>query len=152
MCINRLYGYSLVRFGVVIDSRDSAMNLIEADVIESLKAGTSDLAYTVIWDQELLFPAHKHVFAIAAILVVKISRLLGLLAHRTPGGEPCPSFHVVFIGGTPVLVARLKGVFWADDLALKACGEGRMFRSQACSRSVQASWLPNRERSAYHQF
>lgn len=115
------------------------MNLIEAYVIETLKAGTGDLAYTMVWHKELFLPAHKHIFTIAAILVMEVRRLFGLLTDCTPGGKPRPSFYVVFVGGTPVLVARLEGVLRANDLTFKASGEGSMFRRQAYSLSVLTS-------------
>ena len=70
---------------------------------------------------------------------MEVRRLLGLLAHRTPGWIARPSFHVVFVSGSPVLVACLEGVFWADDLSLKASSKGRVLRREPCSRSAELS-------------
>ena len=122
---------------MVVYPCNGAMNLIEADVVKALKAGTSDLAHAVVRYQKFLLPAHEHVFAIAAILVVEVGRLLGLLAHRTPGWKARPSFHVVFVGGSPIFVACLEGVFRADDLSFKACSKGRVLRRKPCTKSVE---------------
>ena len=77
----------------------------------------------MIRDQELLLPAHEYVFPVAAILVMEIG--------RTPRRKSRPSLHVVFVGGSPILVAGLESVSGTNYLSLKAGGQGRMFRSEA---------------------
>ncbi len=111
-----------------IDSIDSASYLIEANIVKSLEAGTINLAYAMIWHQKFLFPAHEHVFAVCAVLIMKI-RLLGLLRKRPPRGEARPVLHVLFVAGTPVLVTGLEGIFWTDDLTLEESSECSVFRS-----------------------
>ena len=64
--------------GMEIDSIDSARYLIEADIVKSFKASAVNLAHAMIWHQEFLFPAHEHVFAVCAILVMEV-RVLVLL-------------------------------------------------------------------------
>ena len=111
-----------------IDSIDSARHLIEANVVESFETRTTDLAHAVIGHQKFLFPAHEHVFAICAVLVMEI-RLLGLPRKRPPGGEARPVLHVLFVAGTPVLMTGLEGVFWTDNLAFEESSESGVFGS-----------------------
>ena len=61
-----------------IDSIDSARYLVEADIVKPFKARAVNFAHAMIWHQEFLFPAHEHVFAVCAILVMEV-RVLVLL-------------------------------------------------------------------------
>ena len=117
-----------------IDSIDSARYLIEANIVKPLKACTIDLAHTMIWHQELLLPAHEHVFAVCTVLIVEI-RLLGLLRKRPPSREARPVLHVFFVASAPVLVARLKGIFRTNYLTFEESSEGSVFRCKACDHS-----------------
>lgn len=117
-----------------IDSIDSARYLVEANIIKSLEARAVNLAHAMIWHQEFLFPAHEHVFAVCAILIVEVG-LLGLLCKRPPCGEARPVLHVLFIASTPVLVTGLKSIFRTDYLAFEECNEGSVFGCQACDLS-----------------
>ena len=112
--------------GMKIDTVDGACHLIEANVVESLEARTIDLAHAVIWHQKFLFPAHEHVFAVCAVLIMKIG-LLSLLRKRPPCGEARPVLHVLFVTGTPVLVTGLEGVSWTDNLAFEESSESSVF-------------------------
>ncbi len=118
-----------------IDSIDSARYLIKADIVESLEARTINLAHAMIWHQKFLLPAHEHVFAVCAILVVEVG-LLGLLRKRAPSGKSSPVLHVLFIAGSPVLVLGLKSVFGTDYLAFEEGSECSVFRCQACNYSL----------------
>lgn len=109
-----------------IDSIDSTRYLIEANIIKSLEARTIYLAHAMIWHQEFLFPAHEHILAVCAVLVMKIG-LFGLLRKRPPCGKARPVLHVLFVAGTPLFVTGLEGVFWTDDLAFEESSEGRVF-------------------------
>jgi hypothetical protein len=44
-----------------VDTINTSRQLIETDVIKSLKAGTIDRPYAVIRYQEVLFPTHEQV-------------------------------------------------------------------------------------------
>lgn len=109
-----------------IDSINSARYLIEANIVKSLEARTVDLPHAMIWHQEFLFPAHKHVFAVCTVLIMEVG-LLGLLRKRPPCGEACPVLHVLFVASAPVLVTGLEGEFWTDDLAFEESSEGSVF-------------------------
>ena len=61
---------------------------------------------------------------------MEVGRLLGLLVRRTPGWKARPSFQVVFVGGSPVFVACLEGVFRTNDLSFKASSKGRVLRRE----------------------
>ncbi len=58
-----------------INSSDGACNLVEAYVVESLEACTTDLSHSVIGDQEFLLPSHEHVLAIGTVLIMKVGFL-----------------------------------------------------------------------------
>lgn len=110
-----------------IDSIDNARYLIEAYVVESLEARTINLAHAMIWHQEFLFPAHEHIFAVCAVLIMEVG-LFGLLRKRPPRGEARPMLHVLFVAGAPVLMTSLKGVFRTDDLAFEKGSKGSVLR------------------------
>ena len=116
---------------------DSACYLIEANIVESFEARTVYLAHTMIWHKEFLLPTHEHIFAICAILIVKVW-LLGLLRKRPPSGKTRPVLHVLFVAGPPVLVPGLEGIFWTDDLTFEKCSECSVFGGQACDFSSVA--------------
>lgn len=121
-----------------IDSGDGALYLIEANVVKSLEARTVDLSYAMIWHKEFLLPAHEHIFAVCAVLVMEIG-LLGLFCERSPSGKASPVLHVLLVTSAPVLVPGLKGIFWANDLALKESGECSVFGCEACDYSLVES-------------
>lgn len=112
---------------VKINSIDCARHLVEANVVKSLEACTIDLAHPVIWHQKLLFPAHKHVFTVCAVLIMEIG-LLGLLCKRPPRGEARPVLHVLFVAGAPVIVTGLEGVLWTNNFAFEESSESSVFR------------------------
>lgn len=113
-----------------IDSADGALYLIEANIVESLEARTVDLSYAMIWHQEFLLPAHEHVFAVCAVLVMEIG-LLGLLCERSPSLKASPVLHVLLVTSAPVLVPGLEGIFWTNNLTLKESGECSVFGCEA---------------------
>lgn len=106
-----------------INPADIARDLIEADVIKPFEAGARDLAHAMVGHEEGFLPAHEDVFALHGVVVVEVW-FLGLFGHGSPGGEAGPVLHVGFVGGTPGGVARLEGVFGADDFAGEVGGEG----------------------------
>ena len=109
-----------------IDPIDSTRYLIEANIVKSFEARAANLAHSVIWHQEFFFPAHEHVFAVCAVLIMEV-RLLGLLRKRPPRREARPVLHVLFVAGAPVLVTGLEGVFWTNNLAFEESSESSMF-------------------------
>jgi hypothetical protein len=52
---------SLLALRVEVDTTDPTLDLIEADVIEPLKRRTLDTTQLVVWNKEVLFPAHEDV-------------------------------------------------------------------------------------------
>ena len=115
---------------VEVDSIDGAPYLIEADIVKSFEARTVDLAHSMIWHQEFLFPAHEHIFAVCAVLVMEVW-LLGLLCKRPPSGKASPVLHVLLVAGAPVLVPGLEGIFWTNDLTFKESSECSVFGCEA---------------------
>lgn len=61
-----------------IDPVNCSMFLVEADVIEAFKTGTTERAYTVIWNQEFFFPSHEYVVPLGPPrnLDIHLSRML----------------------------------------------------------------------------
>ena len=113
-----------------IDSIDCTQYLIEANIVESLEARTVDLAHSMIWHQEFLFPAHEHILAVCAVFIMEV-RFFGLLRKRPPCVEARPVLHILFIAGAPVLVTGLEGIFWTDDLAFEESSQGSVFGCKA---------------------
>lgn len=109
-----------------IDSIDSARYLVEADIVKPLEARTVNLAHTMIWHQEFLFPAHEHVFPVCAVFIMEVG-LLGLLRKRPPCREARPMLHILFVAGAPVFMTGLEGILWADDLSFEESSEGSVF-------------------------
>ena len=128
--VTRLHSLLIVR-RMEIDPLNGALDLIEADVVKSLKTCTVDLANPMIRHQEFLLPAHKHVLAVCAILVMEVG-FLGLLCKGSPSGKACPVLHVLFVAGAPVLMPSLEGIFWTNDLTFEECSECSMFGCEAC--------------------
>ena len=119
---------------VEIDPIDGARHLIEADIIKSLKTCTIDLAHAMVWHQEFLLPAHEHILAVCAVLVMEIG-LLGLLCKRSPSGKASPMLHVFLIAGAPVLMPGLERIFWTNDLTFKERSECSVFGCETCDCS-----------------
>jgi hypothetical protein len=115
---------------VEVDSINGSCHLIEADIVETLKARAIDLPNAVIWYQELLLPPHEHVLAVGAILVVEVG-LLCLFCQGPPGRETCPMLHVFFVAGAPVIVTCLKRILRPNDFAFEERCKGRVFGSKA---------------------
>lgn len=40
--------------------------------------------------------------------------------------------HVLFVAGAPIVMASLKGIFWANYFPFEECSQGRVFWSEAC--------------------
>ena len=58
----------LLTFGVEVDPTDTAIALVEANVIEALEARTRNRLHAVVGHKEVLFPAHKDMFALLVVL------------------------------------------------------------------------------------
>ena len=114
-----------------INSVDGARHLIEADVVESLKTCTIDLAHSVIWHQKLFLPAHEHILAVCAVLVMEVG-LLSLLRKRSPSGKASPMLHVFLVASAPVLMPGLESILWTNDLTFKERSECSVFGCEAC--------------------
>ena len=117
-----------------IDPVNGARHLIEADIVKPFKTCTSDLAHAMIWHQEFLLPAHEHILAVCAVLVMEVG-LLGLLCKRSPSGKASPVLHIFLVAGAPVLMPGLESILWTDDLTFKERSECSMFGREACDCS-----------------
>lgn len=49
----------LFALGVEIDAFDITRHLMEADVVKPLEARPTYRPHTMVWDKEVLFPAHE---------------------------------------------------------------------------------------------
>jgi len=54
-------------------STDCPLNLVEADVVESLKAGTSNCSHSVVRNQEMFLPPHEDILSLCHTRNVKVS-------------------------------------------------------------------------------
>ena len=127
----RKYSSLLLTFGMEVDTADGTIDLVEADVVESLEAGAKNLAYTVIWDEKGFFPPHEDIFALVKVLVVEFG-FFGLLCKWSESGEAGPVLHVSLVSRTPGWMMSPESVAWPNDLALEVGGQGGVIFSQAC--------------------
>ena len=58
----------LLTFGVEIDATDTAVALVEANVVETLEARTRNRLNAMVGHQEVFFPAHENMLALLIIL------------------------------------------------------------------------------------
>lgn len=105
-----------------IDAADFTLDLVEADVVEALEAGTCYRPDCVIRDQEVLLPPHKDGFPLSGITNCDGS-LPGLLLERAEGGELGPVAQVNLAVRTPVFMLGVEAVFGTNNLAFKVCRE-----------------------------
>lgn len=121
---------SLFTLGVKVDAADISIDLVEADVVEALEAGTGDCAHTVVGNEKVLLPAHKQGVARGIVAEVEVwpSRLAG---ERLPGRESIPMMHVDLFARSPLGMTCMECIFGANDFTFKIGREGWMFAGQA---------------------
>ena len=113
--------HSLLAFRMKVYPAHLPLELVEANVVEALKARSSDGSHAVVRNQEVLFPAHEDVLSLRDVMYSNAS-LSSLLVKRSKGAELAPVAHVRLVAGSPVFVQRLETILGANDLALE---EGR---------------------------
>lgn len=97
-------------------------NLIETDVIESLKTCTGDRAHAVIWHQEVFFPTHKDVFTLSNVFDDNGRASPSLFCMRSECWELGPMRQVCLLVGAPIVVLGNEAVLCTDNFALKERG------------------------------
>jgi len=83
------YCHSLLTLCMKVYAANRPLNLVEADVVEPLKTGSSDRSHSVVWDQEMFLPPHEDVLPLRHSRYVKVA-LPCLLLKRPESGELCP--------------------------------------------------------------
>jgi hypothetical protein len=78
---------------VEVDSRDRAIALVEANIVEAFKTCSSNRLNLVIRNQEVFFPSHKQMLALSVIMACEIGRF-GVLSKGFPRWETRPVLHV----------------------------------------------------------
>ena len=122
-----------------VDATDRASDLVEADVVEALEASARYSAYTMVWHQEVLLPAHEDILALSKVLDVHdILPRLCILRQRSPRGEAAPVLHVHLVCRAPFRMLGLEAIFRADDLAFEVGGERGMVVRQPLNLKVAA--------------
>lgn len=121
---------SLFTLGVKIDAADISIDLVEADVVETLEAGAGDCAHTVVGHEKVLLPAHKQCVARGIVAEVEVwpSRLAG---KRLPGRKAIPMMHVDLFARSPLGMTCMECIFGANDFTFEICRQSRMFAGQA---------------------
>ena len=129
---------ALLALGMEVYPADTAGTLVKADIIEPLKACAGNGAYAVVWDKEMLFPAHEDVLALRQVWNVQVA-LASCLAERSERIKLGPVLQVHFVRRAPVLMFSEKGVFRANYLAFEVRREGWMvFRESCFARCVSS--------------
>lgn len=111
---------------------NTTLSLVEADIVEALKARAGYTFDAMIRDQEVFFPAHEEMVACEMVFECEGGRV-GLCGPRegTPGGKARPVLEVDLLGGIPGRVRGPEEMFGADDFAFEECGQSRMVIGQA---------------------
>lgn len=120
-----------------IDTADASLNLIEADIVEPLEAGTRDRSNPVIRNKEIFFPPHKNMFALCKVAVCEIGPL-GLFGKRFPGRKSGPVVYVCLFVRTPFFITSLECVLGSNYFAFKERGQGWVIFSEALDAQVAA--------------
>lgn len=127
----------LFALGMEVDSANFALELVEANVVEALKAGTCYGAHPVVGHEEVLLPAHEDVLPLRNVPDVD-GTLARLLFQRAEGRKLLPVVEVNAVCGAPSIVIRDEVVLCADDLALKVRRQRRVVLGQALNAQVSA--------------
>ena len=124
----------LLALGVKVYALDAARDLVEGDVVEPFEAGSADGLYSVVWNQEVLFPAHEQVLLLHPVFGD------GIWSRRGFGGlvgwEPRPVLPVDLLVRAPLRMLRYEVVLVADDLAFEVGGQAGVVVRQACQISA----------------
>jgi len=85
---------------VEIDTTDLAANLVETDVVETLKTRTRDCSDTMVRDKKVFFPSHEDAFS-ARHITRNVAPLTSLLLVRTEGRKFGPVRQINLVICTP---------------------------------------------------
>lgn len=113
-----------------VNTTHGSLNLIEADIVESLEASARDSSHPMVRDKEILLPSHEHMLTLSKVAVREISPL-GLFGKWFPSGKTGPVMDIRFLVGAPFLIASLERMFSTNDLPFKECGQGRVIFCKA---------------------
>jgi hypothetical protein len=119
-----------------VDTAHGSLNLIEANVVESLEAGARDGSHPVVGNEEIFLPSHEHVLTLSKVTVGEISALR-LFGEWLPSGKTGPMMDIRLLIGAPFLIASLERVFSTNDLSFKECGQSRVIFCKAYFGSNQ---------------
>jgi hypothetical protein len=86
-----------------VNSADSALTLVEADVVEAFKTCSTYGSHTVVWYQKVLFPPHENVLPLRQAVDMQVS-FARLFLIRAKSVELSPMLEINFIGRSPVFV------------------------------------------------
>lgn len=135
---DRIGVYKPLALRMEVEAIHCSLHLIETDIIKPLEASARDCSDTVVRDEKILLPAHKHVLTLGEVTIAEISPLC-LSGERFPSRKSGPMMYISFLVDTPFLVASQEGVFGAYDLSFKKCGQSRMIFCQTCCGVKQDS-------------
>lgn len=94
------------------------LDLVETDVIETLKACTRYSANAVIRHEEMFLPAHEYMFSLRSI-TDQDRTLPGLFLKGAEGAELSPVVQINLTVRSPVVMLSKETVLGPDDLALE---------------------------------
>ena len=92
-----------------VDTADMPGFLVEADIIEALKASSIDRLDAMVGDEKMLLPPHEDMLSLGPILEAKVG-MFGLFRKRSPRWKSVPMLHVHALVGAPLRVPCLKCV------------------------------------------
>lgn len=135
LTVNR-YGHLPLALRMEVNTAHGSLNLIEADVVETLEASARDGSHPMVGNEEIFLPSHEHVLTLSKVAVGEISALR-LFGEWFPSGKTGPVMDISLLVGAPFLIASLERVFSTNDLSFKECGQGWVIFCEAYFGSNQ---------------
>ena len=110
--------YVLLAFCVEVYPSYRSFHLIKANVVEAFKTRPRNRSYTMIRDEEVLFPPHEYVLTLGIVPQCEILPF-ALLHMRSPRRKPGPMLHIRFFCRTPCFISGYEGMLRSDNFPLK---------------------------------
>lgn len=108
-----------------IDATDFPFDLVKADIVKPLKAGSVNGPNAVIGDKKVFFPPHENVVLLSHVWYNNWP-FSGLLLVWSKCREFAPMAEIHLGIRTPIFMLGKKVILGADYLALEICSEGGM--------------------------
>lgn len=120
-----------------VDAAYGSLYLVEADVVEPFETSARYRSHSVIRNEKILLPSHKHMFPLCKVTIREISPFR-LPSQWFPGRKSRPVVYICLFIRTPFFVPSLERMLSADDFALEKGRQGGMIFREALNTQVTA--------------